>query len=119
MIPRFLLDEHVWAGLIQLGESIGVDVVSVQSRLAEGTDDATVLAEAAKERRVLLTSNARDFAPLAAEWFLASKEHWGIIIVPGQTDRSLLTRGLRAIIAGETAETLKNSFRFIQDWLDA
>jgi len=117
MIPRFLLDEHVWAGLIQVGESVGADVVAVQDKLPEGASDETVLTIAAREGRTLLTSNSRDFAPLAATWFLAGKEHGGIVIVPGQTDRSLLTRGLTAIVATESADSLRNSFRFIQDWL--
>ena len=117
MIPRFLLDEHVWAGLIQIGASIGADVVAVQGRLPEGASDEAVLSLAAQENRTLLTSNSRDFAPLAVNWFLANKEHSGIIIVPGQTDRSLLTRGLAAIVAAETSDSLMNAFRFIQDWL--
>ena len=117
MTARFLLDEHVWAGLIRVGETIGADVIAVQSRLPEGSADEDVLDLAALEGRVLLTSNTRDFAPLAAEWFLAAKEHSGIIIVPGQTDRSLLTRGLQAIYSQETAVSLKNTFRFLREWL--
>ncbi len=117
MKARFLLDEHVWAGLIQVGETIGANVVAVQSRLPEGSADEDVLDLAALEGRILLTSNTRDFAPLAAEWYLASKDHWGIVIVPGQTDRSLLTRGLQTLYSRETALSLKNSFRFLQEWL--
>lgn len=105
------------AGLIQVGESVGADVVADQDKLPEGANDETVLTVAAREGRTLLTSNSRDFAPLAAAWFVADKEHGGIIIVPGQTDCSLLARGLTAIVAVETVDSLKNSFRFIQDWL--
>jgi len=72
--PRFLLDEHVWGGLVQLGETIGADVLLVQTRLPEGTSDEDVLAFAAREQRVVLTSNAQDFAPLVAEWFLSGRE---------------------------------------------
>ena len=81
--PRFLLDEHVWGGLIEVGHRLNLDVVAVQTLLPEGTPDEDVLKFAAQRQRVLLTSNARDFAPIAAKWFLADHEHWGILIVPG------------------------------------
>jgi len=83
---RFLLDEHVWAGLVELGLELDVDIVQVQEIADAGTPDDKVLALAAKTERVLLTANTRDFAPLAAQWFLDEQEHYGIIIVPGQTE---------------------------------
>jgi hypothetical protein len=46
-VPRFLLDEHVWGGLVNVGQEIGVDVLLVQTRLPAGTDDEEVLAFAA------------------------------------------------------------------------
>lgn len=113
--PRFLLDEHVWGGLVDVGQEIGVDVLLVQTRLLVGTDDEVVLAFAASQERILFTSNAQDFAPLVTEWFLAERDHWGVIIVPGQTDRSLLSRALKNIIQHYTAESFKNSYRFIQE----
>lgn len=115
-IPRFLLDEHVWGGLVQVGKELGTDVRLVQTELLAGADDEDVLAFAAGQGRILLTSNAQDFAPLVATWFLAEREHWGIIIVPGQTDRSLLSRALRNIVQQYTAESFKNTYRFIQEF---
>ena len=115
--PRFLLDEHVWGGLVQLGIEIEVDVLLVQTRLPAGADDSEVLAFAASEQRILLTSNAQDFAPLVMDWFLSGREHWGVVIVPGQADRSLLSRALRNIVNTCTAEDFQNSYRFIQDFL--
>jgi len=115
--PRFMLDEHVWAGLTKVGERIGADVVSVQMLIPQGSRDEDVLALASEAKRILLTSNARDFAPLAAEWFLAGREHWGIIIVPGQADRSLLSIALTNIHRKHSAEVFKNTFRFIQDFV--
>lgn len=76
-----------------------------------------MLAFATQERRVLLTSNARDFAPLAAQWFLNAKEHWGIVIVPGQTNKSSLVEAFQAIYSHETADSIKNTFRYMQEWL--
>ena len=59
---RFLLDEHVWGGLTEVAQELGVDAVLVQTRLPRGADDEDVLAYAASQQRVLLTSNARDSA---------------------------------------------------------
>ena len=115
--PRFLLDEHVWGGLVDVGQEIGVDVLLVQRQLPAGTEDEMVLAFAAEQERILLTSNAQDFAPLVAEWFLAEREQWGVIIVPGQTDRSLLSRALKNITEKYEADSFKNTFRFIQEFV--
>ena len=115
--PRFLLDEHVWSGLVEVGKRLGADVVLAQTQLPEGTDDEELLTYAASQERVLLTSNAQDFAPKAAEWFLAGREHWGILIVPGQTNESLLSRAVENILRTHSAESLKNTFRFIQEFV--
>ena len=115
--PRFLLDEHVWGGLVDVGQEIGVDVLLVQRQLPAGTEDEMVLAFAAEQERILLTSNAQDFAPLVAEWFLAEREQWGVIIVPGQTDRTLLSRALKNITEKYGVDSFKNTFRFIQEFV--
>jgi len=60
-------------GLVRVGEAVGAEVILVQTQLPEGTDDEEILALAARQGRVLLTSNAQDFAPLTAEWFLADE----------------------------------------------
>ena len=116
-VPRFLLDEHVWGGLIRVGQDLGADILLVQTQLPEGADDEDVFAFAAIQKRVLLTSNAQDFAPLVADWFLAEREHWGVIVVPGQTKRSLLSHALKNIVQQYSADSLKNSYRFIQEFV--
>ena len=114
--PRFLLDEHVWGGLVKVGQRLGADVLLVQTRLSEGATDEEVLTLAAEQHRVLLTSNAQDFAPLAVDWFLAGREHWGIIIVPGQTNPSRLSQALERLVRAVSAEALRNTYRFISDF---
>jgi hypothetical protein len=52
-MPQFLLDEHVWGGLVEVGQELGADVLLVQTRLAAGADDEAVLAFAASQRRIL------------------------------------------------------------------
>lgn len=114
--PRFLLDEHVWGRLVKVGQQLGVDIELVQTKLTKGADDERVLVLAAEERRILLTSNARDFVPLAVAWFLDGREHWGIVFVPGQTDAGLLVRALRNIVERYSAESFQNTVRFVQEF---
>jgi hypothetical protein len=47
----------------------------------EGLSDPRVLELAAIERRVLVTRNSRDFAPLAREWAEARRSHAGLILI--------------------------------------
>lgn len=44
-------------------------------------DDPDVLELAARERRVLVTRNARDFAPLLRQWAELDRHHAGCILV--------------------------------------
>ena len=113
---RLLLDEHVWQGLVKIGQEVGVDVLPVQTVLAEGTADADVLAFAAQEKRLVITGNTHDFARLAAQWFAEGRDHWGILIVPGQTNKSLLSQSVRHIAANYTADYFRNTFRFVQEF---
>lgn len=96
--PRILLDEHVWGGLVDIGNRLEADIVLVQTQLPEGTADEEVLALAASQERLLFTSNAQDFAPLVAQWFVEGRAHWGVLVVPGETNRSLLSRALKNIL---------------------
>ena len=118
MTFRILLDEHVWTGLVAIGKQLSIDVLPVQQVLPKGTSDDEVLSFAYKEERVLFTSNARDFKPLATEWFLMGRDHAGIVIVPGRTDRSLLSRALRSLASGQSPEGFKNTYRFVKELLD-
>lgn len=47
----------------------------------EALDDPEVLAVCAADRRVLVTRNSRDFAPLAREWAEARRPHAGCILI--------------------------------------
>jgi len=115
---RILLDEHVWNGLVEIGQQLNIDVLPVQKVLPKGANDEEVLSFAAEERRILFTSNARDFEPLAVEWFLAGRNHAGIVIVPGRTNRTVLSQALRALNDRLSPESFENTYRFIQELLD-
>ncbi len=118
MTLRTLLDEHVWTGLVAIGKQLNIDVLPVQQVLPKGASNDEVLSFAYKEERILFTSNARDFKPLATEWFLMERDHAGIVIVPGQTDRALLSRARRSLASGQPPEGFNNTYRFVQELLD-
>lgn len=60
----------------------GHDVLSLASDTALGAlDDPQVLELAAEQARVLVTRNARDFAPLLREWAEADRHHAGCILI--------------------------------------
>jgi hypothetical protein len=115
--PRFLLDEHVWGGLVDVGRRVGVDVLLAQTQLPEGVADEDVLRFAAQQERIVLTGNAQDFGPIARQWFLLGRNIGGVI-VPGQTDKSLLGRALetwRAIIQ----LIIQKHFRFWREFIES
>lgn len=76
----------------------GHDVRAVASEPdLEGLADEAVLELAARERRILVTRNSRDFAPLCRVWAEAGREHAGVILV-----WSLSSRQFAGIAAGVT-----------------
>jgi hypothetical protein len=57
-------------------------VLSLASDAALGAlDDPQVLELAAEQSRILVTRNARDFAPLLREWAEADRHHAGCILI--------------------------------------
>jgi len=59
-------DEHVASAIVQALRLRGMDIVIVQERQGEGTEDADVLAEALRDERAVLTCDS-DFLVLADE----------------------------------------------------
>jgi len=65
-VLRAYADEHVQFAIVQALRARGMDVVTVQDRGREGTDDAELLADALRDQRVMLT-NDTDFLALASQ----------------------------------------------------
>jgi hypothetical protein len=62
----------------------GHDVLALDERRdLEGIDDAEVLAVAAEERRIVVTFNVRDFAPLLRQSAEEGKPYAGCILIAG------------------------------------
>ena len=75
VVLRFLLDQSADARLIPYLRSLGHDAVRVGKDHPPGLPDATVLALAVAERRILLTDD-RDFGELV---FAKRQSHTGVI----------------------------------------
>ena len=80
---RLLLDANLSPKRIggPLGKR-GHDVLSLASDAALGAlDDPQVLELAVAQSRILVTRNARDFAPLLRQWAEANRHHAGCILI--------------------------------------
>jgi predicted nuclease of predicted toxin-antitoxin system len=80
---RLLLDANLSPrGIAAPLREEGHDVLALAADSTfEGLADPQVLELAASERRVLVTRNSRDFAPLAREWAEAQRSHAGIMLI--------------------------------------
>ena len=80
---RLLLDADLSPrGIAEPLREAGHDVLALAAEPAlEGLDDPDVLLLAAREQRILVTRNSRDFAPLLREWAEAGRAHAGCILI--------------------------------------
>jgi hypothetical protein len=80
---RLLLDAHLSHKRIapRLREA-GHDVLALsEDPRYDGMIDAQALELAIDERRVLVTCNAKDFAPILRTWAEAGRHHYGCILI--------------------------------------
>jgi predicted nuclease of predicted toxin-antitoxin system len=98
-------DEHVLSAIVHALRQRGMDVVTVQDRQGEWTDDAEVLSEAMRDSRVVLT-NDTDFLVLAARCATLGKAFAPIFFWPQQSRRrvgEIVRSILRAASRGDYA----------------
>lgn len=76
------LDEMLPPALAVELRKRGYDVISCHEveRGNRGVDDPAQLAYATSVGRAILTQNARDYAPLDAQWKREGKQHAGVIL---------------------------------------
>jgi hypothetical protein len=99
---RLLLDanlspKRIGTALVKRGH----DVLSLAADAALGAlDDPQVLELAADQRRILVTRNARDFAPLLREWAEADRHHAGCILIwtLGHHEFGAILRGITRLL---------------------
>lgn len=63
--------------------------------------DTDVLALAARDHRILVTFNHRDFVPLVRDWASAGRDHGGCLIVYGidHSEFGLILHRIRELLA--------------------
>jgi hypothetical protein len=110
---RLLLDAHLSARRIARPlRDLGHDVLALaEMRELDGLTDAQVLELATEQRRIVVTRNAKDFAPILRVWAEAGRRHHGCILLWSlRHDRfAAIVRG----IAGELAARPRS-----RDWID-
>jgi predicted nuclease of predicted toxin-antitoxin system len=102
---KALLDEHLSPHIAALMREAGFDVQAVADRDdLVACSDRVVFETAAAEGRALVTSNIKDFRPLAAEWLAHGRTHPGLILLPSARMRTraavhALTAALQTVLS--------------------
>jgi hypothetical protein len=114
---RVLLDAHVSGRVIGRGlRERGHDVrAAAEERRLERWADSALLELAARERRVMITFDAHDFARLAGEWAAGGRHHAGLLLIAG-IDHSEFGRVLRVIDATFAARPDQDAWRDHTAW---
>jgi predicted nuclease of predicted toxin-antitoxin system len=113
--PKLLLDEHIWVYLATLLREQGFDVVHVCEDGLEGKPDNEILRVASEKHRAVVTFNIKDFIPLAIQYFEGGKVHYGVV-VSNQISQGELQRRVTNLLNNLSADDLKNTVRFLQDY---
>lgn len=94
---RFVFDQHVNAPALRRLRDEGVDVVAVaEVRLSEA-DDPDILVWAAKEDRIVVTRNYRDFAPLVDAYAKRGVPFPGVLFYASSVRHSDVGHHVRAL----------------------
>jgi predicted nuclease of predicted toxin-antitoxin system len=108
-----LLDEHVSGPVI--GSALADDGLNVRAADTDAslkeTEDGDLFAIASAERRVLITNDAKDFAPMIRELADRGQDHSGVIFIPHNIrsrDFGSVISQLRRLLIGSTPD----------DWLN-
>lgn len=91
---------------------LGHDVLALDEHCTlDGLSDADVLALAAQDRRILVTFNVRDFAPLLRQWAEEQRPHAGCLLLVGvaQHEFGVMLERISAVVEGRPEQ---------EEWVD-
>lgn len=111
------LDADVDPELARQARQRGFDVVSAYEAGNGRLLDEDQLAYAAAQNKVILTHNARDFAPLFDEWWQAGRHHAGIM-VSEQLPVGVLLKRLLQMLNTAAADALTNTYRNLAEFTE-
>lgn len=118
---RLLLDEHFTFTIAEELRRRGVDAIATQKERPdlEGRADDVILRTATLERRVIVTNNVRDFAPLVEDFGLRGETHFGVVFTDDSTfprtqaGIGLLVRALAAFVEDAADDDLLNGCLYL------
>lgn len=93
----FVFDHHVNAPAMRRLRKEGIDVVSVAEVGLGEADDPDILAWAAKENRIVVTRNYRDFAPLVEAYAKRGISFPGVLFYASSVRHSDVGHHVRAL----------------------
>lgn len=107
---RLYIDADITPRLARALCARGYDAISAHDvGMAEASDEEH-LAFAAGQGRALLTCNARDFTPLFEDFWLAGRDHSGVIVSEQLEAGEMLRRVLR-FLDSVTADEMRNNWK--------
>ncbi|MFZ5882555.1 MAG: DUF5615 family PIN-like protein [Chloroflexota bacterium] len=113
--PKLLLDEQIWERLATLLREQGFDVIHVYEAGLDQTPDPEILRSAVENHRAVVTFNTKDFIPLAHQYAIESRVHYGIV-VSNEISQGELKRRVTKLLESVSAEEMMNMVRFLQDF---
>lgn len=113
--PKLYLDENIQGSLLAQLRRQGIDVLAPADAGMLGASDDQQLAYAAAQQRAILTFNVRHFERVHAEYLMAGREHWGVLLSKEESIGVLVHRLLR-LVNTLSAEDLKNQSRWLSDF---
>lgn len=108
-------DADIRGGLAAQIRLRGFDAISAYEAGNAELSDFDQLAYAANQRRAILTCNAKDFAPLADNWWQNGRQHYGIIVSEQLPLGEMLRRVLR-LLDSISADALENGYRNLAEF---
>ena len=101
------LDECVHPRIAVLLRKDGFDILTAQEAGTLGLDDDGQLEFATRERRILISFDAHDFAPLTQRWALEAREHAGVFLCVQQPS-SLVCQWIKGALTAYEGQGLAN-----------
>lgn len=115
---KALLDEHLSPRLAVLLRRRGHDVIAVAERSELlAASDREILDTATSEGRAVVTSNVKDFRPLAAERLARGGTHPGLILLPSSRTRRRDSINALAVAIASVLEANPDGLESAERWL--
>jgi predicted nuclease of predicted toxin-antitoxin system len=118
-VLRFVFDQHVNAVALRELRENGVDIVHVAEAGLSAAGDPDILAWAAREDRIVITRNYRDFAPLVEAYARQGIPFPGVLFYARSVRQSDVAHHVRALQAwmGRAEEADRNPVQNGLGWL--